>query len=461
LAEFTGERVIPGEVDADLLNEHMARYAFAARLARGKLALDAGCGAGYGAAELARTARLVVAADLAPEAVDFARAHYRLPNLVFERASCTELPHAGGAFELVTAFEVIEHLNDWRRLLLEARRVLAPDGVFLVSTPNKPIYAELRGSAGANPFHVHEFLFEEFRAEVESIFPFVSMFLEHHVEGIMFQPHGRDSAADARVEAKESAPREPHFFLAVCALRERKAERAFVYVPSAANVLLERGRHIALLQSHIALLQRQLAEIEADRLRAIEMFGAQKEELERSNRWAEELNLEVGERRARVAELQEELGRSNRWAEGLNREIEERRARVAELQAELERSNRWAGNLNRESEEKGARIVELQAEVERNNLWAERLNREIEERRSRIVELQAEVAHINRWAEGLNQEVEALREAVARERESAEGYKAQVAMREDELRRIEAILAMARESRWLKLGRKVGLGPAL
>ena len=42
LAEFTGERVIPGQVDADLLNEHLARYAFAARLARGKRVLDAG-----------------------------------------------------------------------------------------------------------------------------------------------------------------------------------------------------------------------------------------------------------------------------------------------------------------------------------------------------------------------------------------------------------------------------------
>ena len=37
LAEFTGERLIPGEVDIDLLNEHMARYHFAVRLARGKL----------------------------------------------------------------------------------------------------------------------------------------------------------------------------------------------------------------------------------------------------------------------------------------------------------------------------------------------------------------------------------------------------------------------------------------
>src|SRR5262249_18916198 len=60
LAEFTGERVIPGQVDVDLLNEHVARYTFAARLSRGKRVLDAGCGEGYGSAELARAALSVV-----------------------------------------------------------------------------------------------------------------------------------------------------------------------------------------------------------------------------------------------------------------------------------------------------------------------------------------------------------------------------------------------------------------
>ena len=81
MAEFTGERLIPGQVDVDLLNEHLARYAFAARLAHGKRVLDAGCGAGYGSAELASQADSVAGADLAAEAVDFACAHYRLPNL--------------------------------------------------------------------------------------------------------------------------------------------------------------------------------------------------------------------------------------------------------------------------------------------------------------------------------------------------------------------------------------------
>ena len=105
--EFTGERVIPGQVDADLLNEHLARYAFAARQARGKRVLDAGCGAGYGSAELAKSALSVVGVDAASEAAAYAREHYRLPNLHFEQASCSGLPHTDASFDLVVAFEVI------------------------------------------------------------------------------------------------------------------------------------------------------------------------------------------------------------------------------------------------------------------------------------------------------------------------------------------------------------------
>src|SRR5579871_3121120 len=149
--EFTGERVIPGEVDVDLLNEHLARYAFAARLARGKRVLDAGCGAGYGSAELAEMAEEVTGVDVAPEAIAYASEHYTLPNLHFEQASCTSLSQDDGAFDLVVAFEVIEHLEDWRGFLREARRVLTSNGQLVVSTPNRLYYTESRGREGANP----------------------------------------------------------------------------------------------------------------------------------------------------------------------------------------------------------------------------------------------------------------------------------------------------------------------
>src|SRR5579872_5185934 len=219
LAEFTGERLIPGQVDVDLLNEHMARYQFAARLAGGKRVLDAGCGAGYGSAELARVAGQVIGADIAGEAVDFASEHYRRANLHFEQASCDAIPHADGTFDLVVAFEVIEHLTNWRELLTEARRLLAPGGQFVVSTPNRLYYTESRGAQGANPFHVHEFEFEEFRAELSAVFPHVSLFLENHVEGVTFQPHEAGNTVEVRVDSGEPAPDESHFFVAVCARR--------------------------------------------------------------------------------------------------------------------------------------------------------------------------------------------------------------------------------------------------
>ena len=57
VTEFTGERVIPGQVEDDLWAEHVARYAFAARFAAGKRVLDVGCGMGYGTAELAKAAK--------------------------------------------------------------------------------------------------------------------------------------------------------------------------------------------------------------------------------------------------------------------------------------------------------------------------------------------------------------------------------------------------------------------
>src|SRR5262249_39483927 len=126
LAEFTGERVIPGQVDADLLNEHLARYAFAARLSRRKRVLDAGCGSGYGSAGLARIAASVLGFDRSPEAIAFARAEYTAPNLRFEEGDCSALPVPDASIGLVVAFEVIEHLQDWRGFLRESRRALEP-----------------------------------------------------------------------------------------------------------------------------------------------------------------------------------------------------------------------------------------------------------------------------------------------------------------------------------------------
>ena len=418
MAEFTGERVIPGEVDVDLLNEHLARYAFASRLARGKRVLDAGCGAGYGSAELAEMAETVTGVDVASEAIAYARDHYALPNLAFEQASCSALPFADGSFDLVAAFEVIEHLEDWRGFLAEARRVLGVNGQLVVSTPNRLYYTESRGLEGANPFHVHEFDFAEFTAELQAVFPHVSLFLENHVEGVTFQPHVPGGTCEVRVDAGEPAPDDSHFFVAVCANRPQIGNPTFVYVPRAANVLRERERHIAKLEGELATKDQWLDKAQQDLADFEREHQKLKAELERSNQWAESLDRELRERRARVEALQEELARDQENARQLAAGYE---AKVAEMEEDLRAKTKWAVDTE----------TRLTAEVEQQTAA---LAKAVNQLHATEKDLEERTA----WAKSLEEESRKW---------------------EEEARRLQGQVALYQGSRWVKLGRKVGLGP--
>lgn len=347
MAEFTGERVIPGEVDPDLWNEHAARYAFAGRLVRGRRVLDAGCGSGYGAAELAREAREVLGIDIAPEAVDYAREHYRAENLRFERASCVEIPAPEASFDLVVAFEIIEHLSDWRTFLGEVRRVLAPEGQFLVSTPNKLYYAEARAALGPNPFHVHEFEYEEFQRELQAVFPKVALYLENHAGSIVFAREGASGAMEARVEAGGCDPAEAHFYLAVCSVTGGVTLAPFTYVPRAANMLREREHHIDTLErelreriARIVALQAELASEQAKaRTRIGELEGELRESVAAANRLAEELDAKVAELSRCVERLdaaENTVVERSLWAQRNQAEADDLRGRLQALW-----STRW------------------------------------------------------------------------------------------------------------------------
>jgi SAM-dependent methyltransferase len=344
LAEFTGERVIPGEVDADLWNEHVARYWFAARMARGRRVLDAGCGSGYGADVLAREAREVLGIDISGDAIDYARQHYRGANVRFERASCLEIPAPDGSFDLVVAFEIIEHLGDWRAFLREARRVLAPAGQFLVSTPNQLYYAEARAALGPNPFHVHEFEYSEFQRELEAVFPRVALYLENHTDAMVFAKTGAEGTAESRLEEGSANPQEAHFFLAVCSASGETTVPAFTYVPRAANMLRERERHIDVLESQ---LRERIA-------RVVEL--------------QEELVSEQAKARARIDQLEAELGEAVATATRLSGELEDKVGELAHAveylhvaERTIEERTQWAQRNAAEADELKLRLQALWA----------------------------------------------------------------------------------------------------
>jgi ubiquinone/menaquinone biosynthesis C-methylase UbiE len=402
--EFTGERVVPGHVDRDLWNEHYARYAFATRLSRGRRVLDVGCGNGYGTTELAQSAATVIGLDVAADVVAAADKLYARPNVRFLPGSAAQLPFRDGIFDLVVAFEVIEHLADWADLIREARRVLAPGGQLIVSTPNKAFYTDSRGGAGANPFHVHEFEYGEFRDALQREFPHVSLFLQDHTEGIVIQATGQRGPADVRFDGDAPRPEEASFFIAVCAVTPQVGAPTFVYLPTGANLLRERLAHIARLQDEVQKKSAWLTALEKEHAETVELFRMQKEELEGRNRWAEELNRELETTRARIVELQEEAAADQKTAH----------AAIAALEQENARKTQWALETEqRLTSELAAQNAELVKAVE----LLDAAEKTVQER--------------TEWALSLDRERSAC----------------------------EQRLAMVQASRWVRLGRVFGVGP--
>jgi ubiquinone/menaquinone biosynthesis C-methylase UbiE len=166
------ERIVPDETEPGIVALHLKRYEFARPWCEGKEVLDAGCGVGYGSAFLAERARRVVGVDRSDEAIEYARRRYASPNVEFEVGDLLRLEQPDHSFDVVSSFETIEHLADQERFLAEVRRVLRPDGVFVVSTPR----VDTTDAAPANPFHERELSAGEFERLLRGRFEQVELY---------------------------------------------------------------------------------------------------------------------------------------------------------------------------------------------------------------------------------------------------------------------------------------------
>lgn len=182
LIDWTGERCVPWAPDIQVVYEHFHRYYWAAALVGGRRVLDVGSGEGFGSAILAGVAEHVQGIDVDERTVEHSRLNYAADNLRFDVGSALDLGRfEPGSFDAVVMFEIIEHVRDHDRVLKQVRRVLAPGGLAIISTPDRLIYSE--GHGQQNPFHERELSEEEFRALVSSHFPHFGLWGQRTVAG--------------------------------------------------------------------------------------------------------------------------------------------------------------------------------------------------------------------------------------------------------------------------------------
>lgn len=115
----------------------------------GRRSLDLACGTGDIAFLLGEGGAKVIGLDLTPRmlelAIDKARARGGGHATRFVVGDMTALPFAAGRFDLVTTGYGLRNVPDLPRAIAEARRVLAPGGLFLSLDFNRPANPLVRG----------------------------------------------------------------------------------------------------------------------------------------------------------------------------------------------------------------------------------------------------------------------------------------------------------------------------
>jgi SAM-dependent methyltransferase len=211
---------------AHISYEHWHRYLFAARLVAGKAVLDIASGEGYGSRLLADSATSVVGVDIDPAAVRDAAANYPAWNLSFLCGSAEQIPIEGEhTFDAIVSFETLEHLtaDGQVRFAAEIKRLLKPDGLLLISTPNRPVYTEQ--SRHHNPYHLCEFDRQEFTDYLRRHFAHVEMLCQRVYPGSYIWNADRPVSTytehqlalkDRQFEPVRGDRKEQLYFIAVC-----------------------------------------------------------------------------------------------------------------------------------------------------------------------------------------------------------------------------------------------------
>lgn len=124
-------------IEQRLTGRHKKSFKFV-RSVKGKIVLDIGCSYGWFEKWAVENGCQKVI-GIEPHTKDLVNAKREVKKGIFKIGSATKIPLRKGSVDIVTAFDVIEHIPKKTEELMfkEVVRVLRPGGIFYLSTPNK------------------------------------------------------------------------------------------------------------------------------------------------------------------------------------------------------------------------------------------------------------------------------------------------------------------------------------
>ena len=372
MIEFTGERFVPTERGV-IRQEHLHRYAWCLPLVEGKDVLDVASGEGYGSAMLASRARSVRGVDISHDAVAHAGERYAdVANLNYLQGSAAAIPLPDDSVDVVVSFETIEHLYEQEEMMSEIRRVLRPDGVMVMSSPNKEIYSDRAGYH--NEYHVKELYLEEFRALVGRYFPALRMC-------------GHRMSVCSTITELESGPAQA-VYQALTDTGEGIQERT-AQIPDAVYFVVVAAADASLLpQLAASVLYAEEEDLYAHHHEVARWAQAQDAEIH-------SLRGHVVREQGMVAELHHQLEKAGlAAAERLQQLEREHHDVVARLQQQEQEQQAVVAQLQQQDQEQRAVVAQLQQQNQEQRAVVAGLHQRLDNEKARAARLESAMAEV-------------------------------------------------------------------
>lgn len=147
---YTAERAYQSETNNAVYQRCLFSYDYLRNVLSGQV-LEIGTGNGFGIEYIAPATEKFVTIDKLP--FDKMQKEQELPeNVTFVQSAVPPFDKIDDdRFDFVFCLHLIEHINDHVAFVSEVKRVLKPNGTFIVSTPN------IKSSLTRNPYHIREY----------------------------------------------------------------------------------------------------------------------------------------------------------------------------------------------------------------------------------------------------------------------------------------------------------------
>jgi SAM-dependent methyltransferase len=331
----------------------------------------------------------------------------------------------GHAFDLVVSFETLEHMREELQLsfLSEVKRLLKPDGILLLSTPNKLHYTDEPNYS--NPFHVKELYRDEFCELLGRHFSVVKLFGQMVYPVSYIWPVGVSAAATSehqlifsrgRFSPVKGDEKQVRYMLAACSQVEQALTGRSLLIDLSHRMTAALQEHISARDRAVEDLQKALDEQKAatdlrvregdslaDRIKTLEAEAAAAaahaaaEAIALGDR-VRRLETELAGRNAQLVQLRRTVGGKDQAIARAHDDVVARGQSIAALQRRVEELERRCNGLREAKQQRESEVGRLQAVLEERSGLIQRLETTASARDDLVRQLERDLAGRAAWA---------------------------------------------------------------